>query len=335
MEKQFTLISIDSKTVTYDLGDGAMPAESSFYAKGYGDFIAIEHHTSKNFGIVQVLVSAVTVNDATFDNDVDAVTAINALDVWVRPGTGSDGSGDITTTPIVFTEAEPDPETGEYALPATGDTIPTVFGKTLAWLNRLGRFAFAQIIAWSDISNRPTIPDVPSWALQNTKPTYTADEVGAATPENVDTAKTAANAYTDDKLTDYLTEEETYDAIEERIRGELTDKGDVETRDDLPTTADDFDLYYIASEDIDVYARNIAGALEWKTLNFTVDLSLYETTAGATEKANTAVGTANAYTDEAVADKQDKFTSVTDIVLVSELPADAADHPTIMYLIPE
>lgn len=170
MEKQFTLISIDSKTVTCDLGDGAMPAESSFYAKGYGDFIAIEHHTSKNFGIVQVLVSAVTVNGATFDNDVDAVTAINALDVWVRPGTGPDDSGDVDIDAIHvnFTEAalnDPDgePNSGDETLPlpTTGDTIPTVFGKILAWLKRLGKFAFATAIDWyEDIINKPNFAEV-------------------------------------------------------------------------------------------------------------------------------------------------------------------------------
>jgi hypothetical protein len=82
MEAQFTLTGLDKNTVTYDLGGGASPAESSFYAAGYGDFIAIEHHTMKSFGTKYALVSAVTVNGATFTTDEDAVKAINALDIF-------------------------------------------------------------------------------------------------------------------------------------------------------------------------------------------------------------------------------------------------------------
>jgi hypothetical protein len=81
METKFTLTSLDKNTVSYDLGGGARPAESSFYAAGYGDFIAIEHHTMKSFNVKYAAVSAVTVNGATFTTDADAVKAINALDI--------------------------------------------------------------------------------------------------------------------------------------------------------------------------------------------------------------------------------------------------------------
>lgn len=33
--------------------------------------------------------------------------------------------------------------------------------------------------SYEDLNNKPTIPDVPSWAMQSTKPSYTAQEVGA------------------------------------------------------------------------------------------------------------------------------------------------------------
>jgi hypothetical protein len=82
MEAQFTLTGLDKNTVTYDLGGGASPAESSFYAAGYGDFIAIEHHTMKSFGVKYAPVSAVTINGQTFTTDEDAVKAINALDIF-------------------------------------------------------------------------------------------------------------------------------------------------------------------------------------------------------------------------------------------------------------
>ncbi len=88
MEKQFALTSIDKKTVTYDIGGGEFPCESSFYAAGYGDYIAVEHHTLKYFGVRLIPVSAVTVNGVTFATDAEAVEAINALDVWVEKNLG-------------------------------------------------------------------------------------------------------------------------------------------------------------------------------------------------------------------------------------------------------
>lgn len=96
MESQFILTVIDEKTVTYDLGEGAMPCESSFYAAGYGDFIAVEHHTLKYFGTKHIPVSAVTVNGATFATDTEAVAAINALDVF-----GEKPETDPVAMPIV------------------------------------------------------------------------------------------------------------------------------------------------------------------------------------------------------------------------------------------
>lgn len=38
---------------------------------------------------------------------------------------------------------------------------------------------------YNDLSNKPTIPNVPAWALESTKPTYTASEVGAASTSDL------------------------------------------------------------------------------------------------------------------------------------------------------
>ena len=40
--------------------------------------------------------------------------------------------------------------------------------------------------SYNDLNNKPTIPNVPNWALQSTKPTYTASEVGALTKDSAD-----------------------------------------------------------------------------------------------------------------------------------------------------
>jgi microcystin-dependent protein len=142
---------------------------------------------------------------------------------------------------------------------------------------------------------------------QETDPLYIADKPGIALKTEVSAALKTAEGYTDESLTNYLTEQETYDAIEERLEGVLKDKGSVPTRAALPGTADDFDMYLIEDEGdtdadgnplgLDVYARHVNGALVWRTNDFTVDLSAYETTSGATEKMNAAIDEAKAYAD--------------------------------------
>ncbi len=168
----------------------------------------------------------------------------------------------------------------------------------------IGHFEEARTY-WDGISGKPEITtrtyiDGADTALGEriTAETVRATASETALDERIDSAKTSAETYTDRKLTGYLTEQETYSAIEERVRGELNDMGSVPTRADLPAVADDFDLYRIIDEDIDVYARNVESALAWKTLNFTIDMSRYETTAGAREKAQAALNSANAHTDE-------------------------------------
>ncbi|MDR1706326.1 MAG: hypothetical protein LBS19_16840, partial [Clostridiales bacterium] len=145
----------------------------------------------------------------------------------------------------------------------------------------------------------------------------TAAVSGLASEGYVDAAKEAVTAETDTKLTAYLTEEQTYDAIAEAGTGLWKDMGSVPTRAELPAAASDFWIYTILDEgDVDgdgnheglsVYARNQSGTLVWHTLNFTVNLANYETTVGASEKMTAAVESANAYTDAAAEGKVDKI----------------------------
>jgi len=146
---------------------------------------------------------------------------------------------------------------------------------------------------------------IPAWAKAPQKPSYTAEEVGATTPAKVtnaaDNAELNAKAYTNTRLTDYLTETETNLLLQERIRSLLVDKGPVSDRGELPETADNFDSYMIEDEELIVFAYNSISGVTWLPLGFFVDMGLYETVSGATEKMEAAELAANAYTDTKVA----------------------------------
>ena len=81
----------------------------------------------------------------------------------------------------------------------------------------------------------------------------------------------------------YMTEDDVQLAIKENMEGLLEDKGSVPNRAGLPATADNFDAYFVENEEIILFAYN-SGGLNWLTLNFFVDLSLYETIAGSDAK---------------------------------------------------
>ena len=139
----------------------------------------------------------------------------------------------------------------------------------------------------------------------NIKVPTQASEVGAATPSDVaiaaDNAENAAKAYADIKLTDYLTETEVNELFQEHLTRLLVDQGSVPNRSELPQVASNYDSYMLEDEDVIVFAYNSIGGLRWLPLNFFVDMSLYETVAGASEKMNAAVTSANAYTDTEIA----------------------------------
>ncbi len=114
-----------------------------------------------------------------------------------------------------------------------------------------------------------------------------------------------SKSYVDTKLTDYLTEEEVYEAIAEKVIGRDELSGEVPARTLLPTTVDDFELWFIQDENLIVLAVNSVDGLRWLPYSGNIDLSAYETITGATEKANTAEDNANAYTDSVTANKAD------------------------------
>ena len=76
---------------------------------------------------------------------------------------------------------------------ATGETLAVLFGKIKKWFADLGTLAFKSSVAKSDLASAvqtsldkadtalqaETDPTVPAWAKAESKPTYTASEVGA------------------------------------------------------------------------------------------------------------------------------------------------------------
>jgi hypothetical protein len=173
----------------------------------------------------------------------------------------------------------------------------------------------------------------------------TARAAEDALAESITAGLETAQTHTDTALTRYLTEEEIYAAIAEAGVGLWADKGSVPTRAELPTTAANFDMYLIMNEGepalddgnpvlddggnptyqgLRVYAENATGALLWHTLNFTVNLADYESTAGATEKAIAAQAAAKAYTDTVAAHKIDTLTIGTVTTIAPDTPASAS-----------
>ena len=100
----------------------------------------------------------------------------------------------------------------------------------------------------------------------------------------------------------YMTEDDVQLAIKENMEGLLEDKGSVPNRAGLPATANNFDAYFIEDEEIILFAYN-SGGLYWLTLNFFVDLSLYETIAGSDAKV--------AVLESAINEKQNQISAGT------------------------
>lgn len=126
---------------------------------------------------------------------------------------GTSGNGSNVTA--AFTQA-----TGRSNL-VTGETLAVLFGKIKKWLADIGPLAFKGSVAKSDLASdvqtslgkadtalqEETDPTVPAWAKAETKPTYTASEVGAlpsttsipqptsTTPKAPGTAASGSSAY--------------------------------------------------------------------------------------------------------------------------------------------
>ena len=100
-----------------------------------------------------------------------------------------DKSGDGSNVTAAFTAAT------TRANIATGEKLSVLFGKIAKWLGDLGSLAFKSTVAKSDLTSdvqtslgkadsalqsyTETDPTVPAWAKAETKPSYTASEVGA------------------------------------------------------------------------------------------------------------------------------------------------------------
>ena len=100
-----------------------------------------------------------------------------------------DVDGDGSEVTVDFTESE------TRANLVSGGTLATAFSKIAKWLSDLGTMAFKNSVTKSDLSQSirtsldkadtalqeftETDPTVPQWAKSQTKPVYTAEEVGA------------------------------------------------------------------------------------------------------------------------------------------------------------
>lgn len=123
-------------------------------------------------------ITAALINNI-IDNVNGAFTEIGAVGAQKEPK-----FTDASLKTVAFTQAS-----SRTAI-ASGETLKVIFGKILKWLSDLKAAAFADIgmesgkVAPGDHSHSQYLtgesdPTVPSWAKAETKPTYTAGEVGA------------------------------------------------------------------------------------------------------------------------------------------------------------
>lgn len=112
-------------------------------------------------------------------------------------------AGDISGKPVAFAEAS------SRANITTGETLNVLFGKIAKWFSSLGTLAFKSSVVKSDLSSAlqtslgkadtalqsftETDPTVPAWAKAASKPTYTAEEVGALPSDTSFITPTALN----------------------------------------------------------------------------------------------------------------------------------------------
>ena len=141
--------------------------------------IAFLTHSSSEYAIftyINQLDNAVTIKYAEMRIFNNIVTLTNLIDKFITstdiPTKTSDlnnDSGFITNSDISnFITNETDPVFTASA--ASGITSTDIFN----W-NAKSDFSGS----YNDLTDQPTIPDVPAWALTANKPTYTASEVGA------------------------------------------------------------------------------------------------------------------------------------------------------------
>lgn len=141
-------------------------------------------------------ITAALINNI-IDNVNGAFSEIVALDSQKEPK-----FTDASSKTATFTKAS-----SRTAI-ASGETLKVIFGKVLKWLSDLKAAAFADIgmesgkVAPGDHSHSQYLtgesdPTVPSWAKAESKPTYTAGEVGADPAGTASAAVSGHNAASD------------------------------------------------------------------------------------------------------------------------------------------
>lgn len=119
-------------------------------------------------------------------------------------------SGDATETVVDFTERT------DRTNIVSGERLTTMTSKIAKWFTDLKSLAFKDKVDKTDLSDdvqaslnkadsalqsySETDPTVPAWAKAETKPTYTAAEVGADASGSSEQALNAAKTYTDTKI---------------------------------------------------------------------------------------------------------------------------------------
>lgn len=135
--------------------------------------------------------------DGTYEDKVFSGDTI-ALPVCTVPGAVQIGlfAGDIRTSRVAILRALPSVRS---AAGAPADPTPDVYDQLMALINGMGGAdpdniakAVADYLAAHPIEE--TDPTVPEWAKAETKPTYTADEVGAISQDDLQAATDAALA---------------------------------------------------------------------------------------------------------------------------------------------
>ena len=152
--------------------------------------------TSTNPVQNKVIKAAIDAVDAKAGNKQDKIGVSGLL-----KGDGTTISAAVAGTDYVAPDGDGSNATAAFTTAATrkniatGEKLSVLFGKIAKWFADLGSLAFKSTVAKSDLASdvqtslgkadsalqnyTETDPTVPAWAKKATKPSYTADEVGA------------------------------------------------------------------------------------------------------------------------------------------------------------
>jgi hypothetical protein len=114
-------------------------------------------------------------------------------------------------------------------------------------------------------------------------------------------AQVPLNSAMESRLTKVPTLSQMETAILASKQGTFTRGGFVDDRSELPSTANDFTVWHIHGEEVNVYAFNHEGEIEWIPFAPTLDLTAYSTTADMNAAIETALNAAKSYANERTA----------------------------------